>query len=90
VRPGLEWHPHGIPVAVRVEERAAEAAGTLATPTDAAIRRDVITRQLLAVRRAEREGEKLEHTLERKGEEFDRHQRVVVEQLRTAGYLRDR
>src|SRR5215217_61340 len=90
VRPGLEWHPHGIPVAVRVTASAAEAAAMPATPTDAGIRQDVITRQLLAVRRAEREGEKLEHTLERKGDELDRRQREVVQQLRAAGYLRDR
>ena len=46
-------------------------------------------RRLMAVRRAEREGEKLEHALERRGEEFDRHERAVVLQLRAAGYLRE-
>jgi len=90
VRPGLEWHPNGIPVAVPVAEHAPEAATAPATPTEAAIRQDAITRQLMAIRRAEHEGEELEHTLERKGKEFDRHQREVVQQLRAAGYLRDR
>ena len=89
VRPGLEWHPNGIPVAVPVAGHA-PAATAPASPTEAAIRQDAITRQLMAIRRAEHEGEELEHTLERKGEEFDRHQREVVQQLRAAGYLRDR
>jgi hypothetical protein len=42
------------------------------------MRHDAITRQLMAIKRAEREGEKLEHALARRGREFERHEREVV------------
>jgi hypothetical protein len=53
------------------------------------MRHDAITRQLMAIKRAEREGGKLEHALARRGREFERHEREVVKQLRAAGYLRE-
>jgi sulfide:quinone oxidoreductase len=87
VRPGLDWHPNGIPVAVHIGERADEARMAPAPPDEAAVRQDAIARQLLAVRRAEHEGAQVEHALEIRGEEFARHHREVVQQLQAAGYL---
>jgi hypothetical protein len=57
--------------------------------TEAAIGRDAMTRQLMAVRRAGREGQRLEHELERRLEVFERREREVVAELRAAGYLRE-
>jgi sulfide:quinone oxidoreductase len=89
VRPGLGWHPHGIPVAVEVSAGADGASAVpLAVASADAIRRDALTRQLLAIRRAQRDGERLQHELERRGSEFERHERETVEQLEAAGYLR--
>ncbi len=86
VKPGLEWHPKGLPIAVEV--KGPSDAGPPPSPaSEAAMRQDATSRQLMAVRRAEREGVKLEHSLERLGEEFERHERHVIQQLRAAGYL---
>ena len=52
--------PHGIPIAVPMGEYAGAAATASTAPTEESIRQDAITRRLMAVRRAEREGEKLE------------------------------
>jgi sulfide:quinone oxidoreductase len=89
VRPGLEWHPNGVPVAVTVAEYAGSDVTAPSAPTEAAVSRDAKTRQLMAVRRAGREGQRLEHELERRLEAFERHEREVVAQLRAAGYLRE-
>jgi sulfide:quinone oxidoreductase len=88
VRPGLEWHPNGIPIAIPVAG-ATEAATTPSPPDEGAVRRDAIQRQLLAIRRAEQEGETVERTLEARGRDFERHEREVVQQLRAAGYLQE-
>jgi sulfide:quinone oxidoreductase len=90
VRPGLEWHPNGIPVAVPVAEAAGAAATTPAAPADSAMRQDAIARQLMAVRRIEHEGEEVGHALEIRSHEVARHQAEVIKQLRAAGYLRER
>jgi sulfide:quinone oxidoreductase len=90
VRPGIEWHPNGIPVAVPVGGQTGEAATAPARPAEAAVRQDAIARRLLAIRRAEHEGAEVEHALEIRSREFDRHEREVVQQLRAAGYLRER
>ena len=88
VRPSLEWHPNGLPVAVGVGGADQAAAWPLpAIPADEAIRRDARTRQLMAVHRTEREGGRLVHELESRGSEFERHQRETIEQLEAAGYL---
>jgi sulfide:quinone oxidoreductase len=90
VRTGLLWHPRGVPIAApvaapagareQVPARSAQAADATAA--------DARTRQLLAIRRTEREGERLGRTLEGKREAFERHQREVVARLEAAGYLR--
>ena len=86
IKPGLAWHPRGLPIAIDVH--GPSNGGPSPPPvTEAAMRQDAISRQLLAVRRAEREGVRLEHSLERLGEEFERHERHVIQQLRAAGYL---
>jgi sulfide:quinone oxidoreductase len=90
VRPGLDWHPNGLPIAVPVAtDGEGEAGPRPSAPTESAVRHDAITRQLLAIHRAEREGTRLEQALERRREEFERHEREVIQQLRAAGYLRD-
>jgi hypothetical protein len=45
-------------------------------------------RQLFAIRRSAREGERLGRELELKRAEFERHEREVIERLEAAGYLR--
>lgn len=90
VRPGLEWHPGGVPVAVPAEAAAGgqgKAPGS--APSEAAVRHDALTRQLMAINRTEREGEKLAHALERRGEEFERHELQVIKELQAAGYLQE-
>jgi hypothetical protein len=88
VRPGLGWHPNGVPVAVEVGgEDGAAAEPPAAAPSDDAIRRDVLTRQLMAIRRIERDGRQLEHELEGRRREFERHERETIERLEAAGYL---
>jgi len=90
VRPGLEWHANGLPIAVPVDMDAdAQAGAPPSVPSEAAVRHDAITRQLMAIHRAEREGAKLEQALERRGREFERHEREVIQRLHAAGYLRD-
>jgi hypothetical protein len=89
IRPGLEWHPNGIPVAVRVDAQGAVASTPSSPPAEPDIRRDALARQLIAVRRVEHEGEVVERALAARGRRFDRHEREVVEQLRAAGYLRE-
>jgi sulfide:quinone oxidoreductase len=89
VRPGLDWHPNGVPVAVTVAEYADTDVTVPSAPTEADVSRDARTRQLIAVRRAGREGQRLEHELERRLEAFERHEREVAAQLRAAGYLRE-
>ena len=85
VRPGLGWHPNGLPVAVDVG--GAATGSPVAVPSEQAIRRDARTRQLMAIRRAEQEGTQLVHELESRRSELDRHQRATVERLEAAGYL---
>jgi sulfide:quinone oxidoreductase len=85
VRPGLEWHPNGIPVTVRVGP--AGAAVQVDVPSPDAIHHDALARRLLAIRRAEREGEQLGVELGQVGDEFERHRAEVVKRLETAGYL---
>ena len=53
------------------------------------MRHDAMDRELMAIRRAEREGEVLGRALDRRAAEFDLHEREVVEQLRAAGYLHE-
>jgi hypothetical protein len=89
VRPGLEWHPNGIPVAVAVQE-SPELGGPPGAPSEAALRRDSITRELMAVRRDQLRGERLARVLEERGAEFRQHEAEVIEQLQAAGYLRDK
>ena len=86
VRPGFERHPQGVPVAVSVSGGSArEHAAT--TRSEADLRHEALTRQLMAIRRAERAGEELGHDLQRRRDEVDRHQREVVGKLAAAGYL---
>lgn len=89
VRPGLEWHPNGLPVAVPVgHDAASETHGQMVAPSEEDLRHDSLTRQLLAIRRAEREGERLSLDLERGLEDVERHEQEVVARLEAAGYLR--
>jgi sulfide:quinone oxidoreductase len=89
VRPGLERHPNGLPVAVPVgHDDAAATDGPAAVSSEAALRHDALTRQLLAIRRAEREGEHVGLDLKRRLDEVDRHGQEVVGMLEAAGYLR--
>ena len=87
VRPGLGWHPNGLPVAVEVGGNDGAAVPPAAAPSDEAIRRDVLVRQMLAIRRIERDGKRLEHELEGRRSEFVRHERETIQQLEAAGYL---
>jgi hypothetical protein len=69
-----------------------ERGGAVTAPPPApedSVRRDAITRQLMAIRRAEREGEAVSRTLEARGRDFERHEHEVIEQLRAAGYLQE-
>jgi sulfide:quinone oxidoreductase len=88
VRPGLEWHPNGIPIAVPLAG-ATEAATTSRPPDAESVRRDAMQRQLLAIRRAEQEGESVGRALEARGRDVERHEREVVQRLRAAGYLQE-
>jgi hypothetical protein len=56
-------------------------------PSDEAIRRDVLVRQMTAIRRIERDGRRVEHELKRRRSEFVRHERETIQQLEAAGYL---
>jgi len=88
VRPGLEWHPNGIPIAVSLA-CTSDAATTPNPPDEAAVRRDAMQRQLLAIRRAQQEGANVERALEARGRDFERHEREIVKELRAAGYLQE-
>ena len=89
VRPGLERHPNGLPVAVPVgHDRSSEAAARADPSSEEELRHDALTRQLLAIRRMEREGEHLSLDLKRRLEEVERHEHEVVGRLEAAGYLR--
>lgn len=88
LRPRLEWHPNGIPLTVSAGSVASAGSGPPGhEPSEEAARNDSILRQLLALRRAEREGEALDHELERRRGEFDRMRDEVVARLEAAGYL---
>lgn len=88
VRPGLGWHPNGVPVAVDVGGDDGDVSESrAAVPSEEAMGRDARTRQLMAIHRAEREGTQLVHELEGLRGEFERHQRETVERLEAAGYL---
>ena len=88
VRPGLEWHPNGLPMAVRLDDRRApEPEPRAGAPSEDALRHDALTRRLMAIRRTEREGEHLGLELQEKGVEFERHEREVIKRLEAAGYL---
>ena len=60
-----------------------------ATPSDETIRRDVLVRQMIAIRRIEREGRRLDDELEGRRSEFVRHEREIIQELEAAGYLRN-
>ena len=87
VRPDLDWHPNGVPVAITVAEYAETDVTAASTPTEAAVSRDARARQLMAIRRAGLEGQRLERELDHRLEAFERHEREVVAELRAAGYL---
>jgi sulfide:quinone oxidoreductase len=88
VRPGLERHPNGLPVAVPVgREPVATGDGPARASSDAALRHDALTRQLLAIRRAEREGRQLGLDLKSRLVEVESHEQEVVGRLEAAGYL---
>jgi hypothetical protein len=88
VRPGLERHPRGLPVAVPLGGEPAGHAGRAGIASEEGLRHDALTRQLLALDRAERKGESLGSELQRGLDEVKRHEREVIEKLETAGYLR--
>jgi sulfide:quinone oxidoreductase len=89
VRPGLERHPAGLPVAAPVGgDAAAGDDGPAGASSEEDLRHDALTRQLLALRRAEREGEDLGHDLKRRLDEVERHGQEVIGKLEAAGYLR--
>ena len=88
VRPGLERHPAGLPVAVPVGRESAGDEGPASAPSEEDLRHDALTRRMLAIRRAEREGSAVEHDLKRMGDEVERHEREVMAKLEAAGYLR--
>jgi hypothetical protein len=86
VRPGLEWHPNGLPVAVPAHaEPGRPAPSPGGRPSAEAMRDDAIARQLMAMRRVGRTGEQLGVELERRLRRFERHEREVINQLRAAG-----
>jgi hypothetical protein len=87
VRPGLGWHPNGLPVAVEIRENDGAVMPPGAAPSDETIRRDVLVRQMMAIRRIERDGRRLGNELERRRSEFERHERETIQQLEAAGYL---
>ena len=88
VRPGLGWHPNGLPVAVEVGGGEAAATGSpVAVTSEQAIGRDARTRQVMALHRAERQGTQLVHELEGLRSELERRQRATIERLEAAGYL---
>jgi hypothetical protein len=88
VRPGLGWHPSGLPLAVEVSSSTDDSTTPPPTPRSGeAIRRDALLRQLTAIRRIGREGAELGLGLERQGKEFERHERETIRQLEAAGYL---
>jgi sulfide:quinone oxidoreductase len=87
VRPGLGWHPNGLPVAVDVREDGGTVMPPGTAPSDETIRRDVLARQMLAIRRIERDGRRLGNQLERRRSELERHERETIQQLEAAGYL---
>jgi len=89
VRPGLDWHPNGVHVAVPVGHYADTAFPAPSAPTEDAVRQDARTRQLMAVRRAGQEGQRLERELGRRLEAFEHQEREVIAKLRAAGYLRE-
>ena len=89
VRPGLDWHPNGVHVAVPVGHYADTAFPAPSVPTEDAIRQDARTRQLMAVRRAGQEGQRLERELGHRLEAFEHQEREVIAKLRAAGYLRE-
>jgi sulfide:quinone oxidoreductase len=88
VRPGLGWHPQGLPVALEVNPSTGDATTPPPAPrSQNAIRRDALLRQLMAIRRIGREGAELGLGLERQGKEFERHEQETIRQLEAAGYL---
>ena len=88
VRPGLERHPAGLPVAVPVGRESTRDEGPASASSEEDLRHDALTRRMLAIRRAEREGTAVEHDLKRMGDEVERHEREVIAKLEAAGYLR--
>ena len=86
VKPGLDWHPNGLPLAVpiRAGHIPAQRHGR---PSEEALRHDATMRQIMARRRLEREGEHVEAQLETRMAEFEQHEREVEKELRAAGYL---
>jgi len=75
-------------MAVRLDDRRApEPEPRAGAPSEDALRHDALTRRLMAIRRTEREGERLGLELQEKGVEFERHEREVIKRLEAAGYL---
>ena len=87
VRSGLDWHPGGLPVAVRVDGASTGSRVPAAVPSQEALREDALTRRSMSIRRAEREGEQLAGELRGRLDEFGRHELEVIKRLEAAGYL---
>lgn len=88
VHTGLLWHPPGIHVATNVaDESPSQWASLGESPSEEAVESDAHARQLLALRRSERKAQQLEHALDRGHDEFEQHERTVIERLEAAGYL---
>ena len=85
IRPGLEWHPNGLRLAVPVT--SSPEARSPGAPSEEAVRHDALARQLLAIRRAEYEGEHLGTELKERLREFEQHEWKVIARLEAAGYL---
>jgi sulfide:quinone oxidoreductase len=88
VRTGLLWHPRGVPVAAQVAGPAEAEHPPDHGRAGESIEADARSRQLLAIRRTERVGERGRRRAEAEGEAFDRREREVIARLQAAGYLR--
>jgi sulfide:quinone oxidoreductase len=89
VRTGLLWHPRGVPVAAKVAgAETAEHPPPNHGYAGQSIEADAHARQLLAIRRAARAGERSRRRAKADGDAFDRRERDVIARLQAAGYLR--
>jgi hypothetical protein len=87
LRPGIPWHPRGLPIAVELESELPEPASTGDARSPDALRQEARDRQLLAMRRSERQGERTLVDMERHMADFERREREVIDHLQAAGYL---